>query len=717
MPALRPLAPLLLAALAWLAATPAVAVDCAPAAVVCVPEESTLAAAFTGVPHGGTIDVAPGVYAAPADNLGFRLGGNRNRSFTVRARSTGAVTLDGQGSRIVVVLEDLAAGRWITFEGLRFVSGRTNAPDRAGGVTLKGARASFVDCDFLGNLGGSGSTAGAGLGLYGSSKALVVRALFEDNRTLTEGAAIFAQRGLGAINNQPNELWVHASTFRDNCETGSGLTDCTTGNAAGGAILIRNSSAWISDSLFENNVAGWTGGAIYAFGGFSCAIPHCAAFATDLTVVRSRFVGNRADGANAPAQTFGGAIQVEDCARARIYHSVFEDNWADWGGAVDDFRARLEIRDTVFRGNRATGTATLAGAGGAVLALSGDADTCPGGPAENFPAVAVTIARTLFEGGSIAAQEAQTGGCLSIGGDNAGGGTNCQAGHTARCAQVSITETAFFDCTVQRSSSAAFVFGGGFVLNRAFATLTNSVLARNRAIDDGASTPQGGGGSVREDTVLSMNDVLFSGNTAELADDLQVINAPQPSETEVRYYSATSGSPPDAELLDLPGERAASTPLTDSESWLVYGWSGSSATLDGSAVSNNPRNGRVATSAGSHTLAVAGGASDSAIHPAAAVPETTLEAANPCPTGATALSWTTPSGAFVGSFVDQGVSGGTASGSANVTPPGTVTYRRLAITAQGGHLAEATVFVGACGVLFADGFESGNTSGWSSTQG
>jgi predicted outer membrane repeat protein len=604
----------------------------------------------------------------------------------------------------------------VTFEGLRFVSGRTNAPDRAGGVTLKGARATFVDCDFLGNLGGAGSSAGAGLGLYGSSKALVVRARFEDNRAVTEGAAIFAQRGLGANNNQPNELWVHASTFRDNCETGS-LTDCTSGNAAGGAILIRNSSARISDSLFENNVAGWTGGAIYAFGGFSCATPHCPAFGADVTVVRSRFVGNRADGANAPAQTFGGAIQVEDCARVRVFHSVFEDNWADWGGAVDDFRARLEISDTVFRGNRATGTAALAGAGGAVLALSGDADTCPGGPAENFPAASVSIARTLFEGGSAAAQEAQTGGCLSIGGDNAGGGTNCQAAHTARCAQVNITETAFFDCTVQRSSAPAFVFGGGFVLNRSFATLTNSVVARNRAIDDGSSTPQGGGGSVREDTVLSMNDVLFSGNTAELANDLQVINAPPPSETNVRYRTATSGSPPDAELLDLPGERAAATALTDSESWLVYGWSGSSATLDGSAVSNNPKNGRVATSTGGHTLAVAGGASDGASHAAAAVPETTLEADDSCPAAATTLRWTTPAGAFLAGFVDQGVSGGGASGNANVTPPGTVTYRRLAITAQGGHLAETTIFVGACGVVFADGFETGNTSRWSDTQG
>ena len=696
------------------------AVDCSPAAVLCVPEETTLAAAFTGVPDGGTIDVAPGVYPSPADNLGFRLGANVNRSFTVRARTSGAVTLDGQSARLIVVLESLGAGRWVTFEGLRFVNGRTTAPGRAGGVTLRGARATFVDCDFVGHRGASGSNGGAALGLYGTSKALVTGGLFDGNRSLEGGAAIFAQRGLGAGNDQPNDVFVHSTVFRDNCETGPGLLDCTSGNGAGGALLVRNSSASISDSLFEDNVAGWVGGAIYAFGDFACNSPFCPVVGTQVLVVRTRFVGNRADGTNAPSQlTQAGAIHVEDCARVRLYHSVFEDNLADWAGAVQSFRGAIEIYDSVFRGNRATATGANLAFAGAVSANSGDGVGCPSQQTRDYPAASLRVERSLFQGSSAAPQDAQVGGCLIAAGDgvNVGSGA-CLASQTNRCAQVAISDTAFFDCTVARGSTPVFVYGGGFVLERAFATMTNVLVARNRAVGNGGGVcARGGGGAVRSDTALTMNDVLFSGNTADcLENDLQVINTSPPAQTNVRFYTGTSSSPPDGMLLDLPGERAADTLLTDGVTWLAAGWSGGSALLDGIPLGTNPRNLVGASGAGNHNLVVDGGAaSDAANHPNAALPHTTLAAASACPGGgATTLSWTTPAGAFLAAFVDQNVAGATAGGSAPVTTAGTVTYRRLALTAQGGDLASATVFVGVCG-LFADGFESGDTSAWSST--
>ena len=699
-----------------LAASGARAIDCSPALLLCVPEESTLAAAFTGVAHGGTIDIAPGVYPSPADNLGFRLGANTNRSFTVRARAPRTVTLDGQGARLVVVLQSLGAGHWVTFEGLRFVNGRSTEPGRAGGVTVRAARATFADCDFVSHRGASGSNGGAALGLYGSSTALVTGSLFDGNRSLEGGAAIFVQRGLGADNNQPNNLFVHASTFRNNCESGPGLTDCTSGNGPGGAVLVRNSNASFSDSLFENNIAGWVGGAIYAFGDFACNAPHCAVAGTQVLVVRSRFVANRAAGSNAPGGlTQAGAIHVEDCARLRVYHSVFEDNFAGWAGAIQTFRSALEVYDSVFRRNRATATGANVPLGGAISAGSGDGAGCPSTLVRDYPATTVRVERSLFEGGSAAAQEAQIGGCLIAGGDatNVGAG-NCLASQTARCAQVTIRDTAFFDCTVAKSSTPAFVYGGGFVLERAFASMTNVLVARNRAVGNGGGVcARGAGGSVRSSTALTMNDVLFSGNVADcLDDDLQLINVSPPAQVGVRYYDATSSTPPDAMLLDLPGERAGDTPLTDSQSWLALGWSGGAANLDGTSLGTNPKNLLVASGAGNHGIEVDGGAAgDFAGHPNAALPLTTLTSSNPCPGGgSTTLSWTTPSGVFLAGVVDRSVPGGTANGSATVTSLGTTTYRRLALTAQGGHLASVTV----CG-LFVDGFESGNTFAWSAT--
>ena len=708
-------------ALAVLTARGALAVDCTPASVLCVPEESALADAFQNVAHGGTIDVAPGTYTAPSSPApgGFRLGTDKNRSFTVRARNgLGSVTLTGGNATPVVVLDTLAAGRWITFEGLRFVNGRSTVANFAGGATVKNARATFSECEFVGNLAATGAIGGGGLGLFGGATALVERALFENNRALGEGGAIFAQKG-AAPYDSPSTLWVLGTTFRANCETGT-ISSCASndGNGAGGAILVRNSTLRVADSLFENNTAGWVGGAIYGYGSFSCTTPYCAAPAADLLVVRSRFSGNSAANTALAAATQAGAIHVEYCARLRLFHSILEDNRAESAGAVQGFLATVEIYDSVLRGNRATWTAGL-GAGGAVGVQSSPDAACAG---QNLPAAVLRIERSLVEGGSAGAQEAQLGGCIYAAGDatNAGSGS-CQSGQGARCAQVTILNSAIFDCAVARQfAGSTAVSGGGFFLQRAHATMSDVLVARNLAT--GAATgvcPAGGAGVVSQDARLVMTDVLYSGNQAACgADDLHLATGGTISEANVRYYTATSAAPPDAKLLGLPPRFAADTALTIGESWLAYGWSGSAARLDGVALGTNPRNGLEPAGDALHVLDVQNGTrTDSADVSADAAPVTSLVAAATCPpAGSTTLAWETPSGSFLAALIDQGVAGGTASGSTGVTPPGSVTYRRAALTQQGGAYDEARVYVAGCpDRLFADGFESGGTSMWSST--
>lgn len=697
----------------------AAAVDCAPASVLCVPEESALADAFQNVAHGGTIDVASGTYTAPASPApgGFRLGTNRSRSFTVRARGgPGSVTLTGGGATPIVVLDSLSAGRWITFEGLRFVNGRSALANFAGGVTLKNARATFADCEFVGNRAASGANGGGGLGLYGGATALVLGALFENNRAIAEGGALFAQKGLAPYDT-PSEAWILHTTFRANCETGS-LSDCTSGNGAGGAVLVRNSTLRVADSLFENNTAGWVGGAIYGYGAFSCTSPYCAAPAADLLVVRSHFTGNAAAGTNAPAATQAGALHVEYCARLRLYQSVVENNRAQSAGAVQGILGTVEIYDSVLRANRATWTGGL-GAGGAVSVYSSPDIACAG---QDLPAAVLRVERSLIEGDSAAAQEAQVGGCVNAAGDATHPGTGtCQSGQTSRCAQVSILDSAIFDCAVARQfTGSAAVSGGGFFLQRAHAAMTDVLVARNLAT--GATTgvcPVGGAGVVSLDSRLVMNDVLFSGNQSDCANpDLHLASGGTTSSTNVRFYTATSASPADGKLLGVPPQFAADTALTSGESWLAYGWSGSSARLDGVTVDLDPRNGLEAAGDALHLLDIQNGTvTRSADVSPAAAPATSLTAAATCPpTGSTTLAWTTPSGTFLAALLDQSLAGGTASGSVGVTPPGTVTYRRVALTREGGAYDDARVDVGGCpDRLFADGFESGGTALWSST--
>src|SRR5690606_12606385 len=102
-----------------------------------------------------------------------------------------------------------------------------------------------------------------------------------------------------------------------------------------------------------------------------------------------------------------------------------------------------------------------------------------------------------------------------------------------------------------------FVFGGAFSIGRTHATFSDVLFARNSA-GGTAPCPQGGAGSVRDDSVLTMNDVLFSGNSATcLFPDLQTqhIGSGQVNETNVRYYTATSGSPSDGKLVAAPSQR------------------------------------------------------------------------------------------------------------------------------------------------------------------
>ncbi len=86
------------------------------------------------------------------------------------------------------------------------------------------------------------------------------------------------------------------------------------------------------------------------------------------------------------------------------------------------------------------------------------------------------------------------------------------------------------------------------------------------------------------------------------------------------------------------------------------------------------------------------------------------------------LTWQAPPDdeTFIQAAVDQGLGVlGTASGSDSVSPTLTTTYTLLAMTEAGGISTQTVVWVDEepdPGLIFANGFESGDTSGWSSQQ-
>ena len=166
--------------------------------------------------------------------------------------------------------------------------------------------------------------------------------------------------------------------------------------------------------------------------------------------------------------------------------------------------------------------------------------------------------------------------------------------------------------------------------------------------------------------------------------------------------------PPEILLTNGRGD-----PPPPTESFLAFAWSGGNATLDGGSVAGNT--GLVAGGVGVHTLSV-GGSDFLATISAGAFPTATLTAVPPSiSAGETAdLVWSS-AGTFVDLALDQGLSvPPAAAGSTPVMPAASTTYTVLLAAAEGGATDTARVFVDEeQGLIFADGFESGDTSAWS----
>lgn len=229
-------------------------------------------------------------------------------------------------------------------------------------------------------------------------------------------------------------------------------------------------------------------------------------------------------------------------------------------------------------------------------------------------------------------------------------------------------------------------------------------------------------GNVLFDTTTATvyDDALTAPQTAAGLDALVVARNPGVPSTDKSAVanSAPAKAPVAATLLAVPPVQLSTTAAGDAETtsraYLGYAWSGGAATLDGSPVSGHA--GVAAAGPGTHTLAVAGQTLSDTVG-TGAVPGLRL-AASPqavaTPGSAVTLAWSTAGGTFLALHADGGVPAAGAAGSLVVFPTATTTYRFFLVAEEGGAVGEATVYVGEKqGLLFADGFASGNALAWS----
>ena len=471
---------------------PAILLLAAPlqAAVLRVPQDvKDLQAAIAAVGNGGTIELAAGTYASPA--AGFRIA-NAGKQFTIRAAAGARVVLDGGNVRPILDFANgaRARGKEVVFERLIFARGATAKAGR-GPLRIDQAEARFIACRFEGNHAQSPADGGA-LRIANGSAVSLAGSVFVGNS---------AQQRAGAIAVLDSRLSVARTRFSDNHVDVAGHTR----NAPGGAIYVLGGVVTIYDSLFENNGAGYVGGALYVFGK-ATATPGLPT--SEVLVARSTFSGNGA-GPNpccsAAGPSEGGALHLEQQAVLRLQRVFLQGNHADDGGAISAFGGRLEIYDSIFRGNPAVTRSGEPRTGGAVVMFSADGLNPGGAPVR--PA-ALVARNTLFQGriGPIGAT-ARWGGCVALVGN---GAAHAPADHRAR---GDIAGSAFVDC------DATAAPGGGALGAAIFGSVADLKLIDNLLVlnDAAGENGQGGGIGLLPDSRLSLQGTTVASNSAAFA--------------------------------------------------------------------------------------------------------------------------------------------------------------------------------------------------------
>lgn len=471
--------------------------------LVLVPSQGTLQQAINQVADGGVIEIAAGEYAAPAG--GFQIV-NAGKSFTIRAATNATVALNGSGSTDILRITNAsaAAARPIIIERIIFRSGFSNVGNIGGAASLIFAKTTFSDCRFENNIASPTASGGGGAIQAGVSDLTIVNTTFSGNsaRVSASGGAIRvsdsrlllldstftgndAWESAGALSLFRSRAYVHGTRFENNRVN---LPNHYV-NSLGGAISSADSQLRVSNSRFSANQAGFSGGAIYTYG-------YWDGEGMDVIVSNSTFIDNsvkRDPTRPSGGSTYAGAIQVEDFVNMRVYGSRFITNSAESGGAIESFRANVEIYDSAFLGNFAIGTHVEANMAGAIHSTSQD------GPQEtaNHPNARLLIRNSLFQGryGSVT-NAARTGGCLLVAGDpvRAYGlsGSPVMGTVASNRAVLDVANSVFSDCDVQENQGGGY--GGGMMLSLTDATIRDTLFIGNDA--RAGATNTGGGGAI-----------------------------------------------------------------------------------------------------------------------------------------------------------------------------------------------------------------------------
>jgi len=465
-------------------------------------DAATIADAVKIVSDGGIIEIQAGQYTSTDGPL---LLNNLSKSFTMRAATGQEVVLKGNGSQDILRFQntpDQENRNRIVFDGLTFSGGRTTTEGVAAGMTIHHATAEFRNCRFVDNQGGQPTTGGGGLAIGLNSIVTITNCRFESNLAKNEGGGI-------AINSNA-QVSIIASTFTNN------RVDLPNHRitAAGGAIHIGNSVVHVTDSTFNDNRAGYVGGAIFAIGNWSDPVttPRALVYITGSTF--SRNIAKLDPSVNFPFPTEGGAVHFEDQSTGIIRKSVFNNNQADIGAGLNLYRAVAEVYESSFNGNLTTSKKAGQGFGAAISVTSNDgSDTTTDFGKINRRSGQLTMDKTLIVGTPATPTNAANG--IFVGGDGYrvyGIGVPPMGTVAQNRAVAIITNSMFYDTDVQDAGIAGTGIGGGLAGDLADITMDNVIFYGADA--KGSVNASGGAIALLNQTTANFNHLTVAKSTS-----------------------------------------------------------------------------------------------------------------------------------------------------------------------------------------------------------
>ena len=461
--------------------------------VVRVPaDQPSLQVALNTVPDGSVVEIAAGTYAAPSG--GFTIYPDQSggtRSFTVRAATGATVVLSGGGSSRILTF---TTPKPVTFERLTFTNGVSTEQYQGGAISVSHVQASFVSCIFDKNAGNAPTTGGGAVWIDTSTVSFQ-GCTFTNNTSLNYA---------GAISALLSRVFIRDSGFSGNRVNVPNQSDFN----AGGAIHANGGTMQIAHCSFDNNQAGYVGGAIYVIGLWQDP-------GMDLLVTDSTFTNNVAvlgPTGTSTNSTTGGAVFLEAQTTARFFNCRFTNNVAQQGGAISSYQTITEVKNCVFTNNRATGSGFSDSLGGAIIALSADnPDPSLGASQPNRRPAQLTVTDSLIQGPGVSAPSARQGGGIFIAGDLTFayglGGAPVKGTVDSNRAVAYLTRVVFSNlATVGPDNNG----GSGGALTADFAT----VHVNNCIVQNCSTSHFGGAFELVRRSVGDINNTTFSHNTA-----------------------------------------------------------------------------------------------------------------------------------------------------------------------------------------------------------